>query len=229
MPSATKNPAPGAVAASSAAPYTGPVSGERAAASVPWWKDAVRSWAPVLGFAVLLVFQMVSLQQQIGELRTDLQREIGDLRTDVQKEIGDLRTDVQQGDRRSEGRPSHGHRRAGRTDRPFGSVDGAPRRRLPSGRVGGRTRHAAGRRCAVSRPRGPGGSEPGPHPTQTHGGARQRPCDGPPSGPREAANIRALLAAGPLAQLAERSPFKRDVAGSNPARPTLSGPHRLVA
>ena len=66
----------------------------------------MRSWAPVLGFAVLLVFQMVSLQQQIGELRTDLHREIGDLRTDVQKEIGDLglmsrrkclRTDVQQG------------------------------------------------------------------------------------------------------------------------------------
>ena len=64
------------------------------AASVPWWKDAVRSWAPVLGFAVLLVFQMVSLQQQIGELRTDLHREIGDLRTDVQKEIGDLRDDL---------------------------------------------------------------------------------------------------------------------------------------
>ena len=55
----------------------------------------MRSWAPVLGFAVLLVFQMVSLQQQIGELRTDLHREIGDLRTDVQKGIGDLRTDVQ--------------------------------------------------------------------------------------------------------------------------------------
>ena len=64
------------------------------AASVPWWKDAVRSWAPVLGFAVLLVFQMVSLQQQIGELRTDLHREIGDLRTDVQREIGDLRDDL---------------------------------------------------------------------------------------------------------------------------------------
>ena len=54
----------------------------------------MRSWAPVLGFAVLLVFQMVSLQQQIGELRTDLHREIGDLRTDVQKEIGDLRDDL---------------------------------------------------------------------------------------------------------------------------------------
>ena len=51
----------------------------------------------MLGFAVLLVFQMVSLQQQIGELRTDLHREIGDLRTDVQKEIGGLRTDVQKG------------------------------------------------------------------------------------------------------------------------------------
>ena len=54
----------------------------------------MRSWAPVLGFAVLLVFQMVSLQQQIGELRTDLHREIGDVRTDVQKEIGGLRDDL---------------------------------------------------------------------------------------------------------------------------------------
>ena len=54
----------------------------------------MRSWAPVLGFAVLLVFQMVSLQQQIGELRTDLHREMGDLRTDVQKEIGGLRDDL---------------------------------------------------------------------------------------------------------------------------------------
>ena len=54
----------------------------------------MRSWAPVLGFAVLLVFQMVSLHQQIGELRTDLHREIGDVRTDVQKEIGGLRDDL---------------------------------------------------------------------------------------------------------------------------------------
>ncbi len=43
---------------------------------------------------MLLVFQTVSLQQQIGELRTDLHREIGDLRTDVQKGIGDLRDDL---------------------------------------------------------------------------------------------------------------------------------------
>ena len=57
----------------------------------------MRSWAPVLGFAVLLVFQMVSPQQQIGELRTDLHREIGGLRTDVQKGIGGFRTDVQKG------------------------------------------------------------------------------------------------------------------------------------
>ena len=90
MPSVTKNAPPGAVAAPSAAPYTGPVSAERMAASVPWWKDAVRSWAPVLGFAVLLVFQMVSLQQQIGELRTDLHREIGGLRDDLRTDIGAL-------------------------------------------------------------------------------------------------------------------------------------------
>ena len=50
----------------------------------------MRSWAPVLGFAVLLVFQMVSLQQQIGELRTDLHREIGGLRDDLRTDIGAL-------------------------------------------------------------------------------------------------------------------------------------------
>ena len=66
-----------------------------------WWprppadQRAVRSWVPVLGIAAVLVFQMVSLQQQIGDLRTDFHREMGDLRTDIQRDVGGLRTDIQ--------------------------------------------------------------------------------------------------------------------------------------
>ena len=94
MSSSTQSPPAGAVAESPVAPYTGPVAGARAAAPVPWWKDAVRSWVPVLGFAILLVFQMVSLQQQIGDLRDDIRTEIGSLRVDHQKEFGNLRTEI---------------------------------------------------------------------------------------------------------------------------------------
>ena len=65
----------------------------------------MRSWVPVLGIAAVLVFQMVSLQQQIGDLRTDFHREMvvlrddlrtemSDLRTDMHREIGDLRDDL---------------------------------------------------------------------------------------------------------------------------------------
>ena len=57
---------------------------------VPWWREAVRSWVPVLGIAAVLVCQMVSLQQQIGGLRTDFHREMGDLRDDLWTEIGVL-------------------------------------------------------------------------------------------------------------------------------------------
>ena len=79
------------VAESPSAPYTAVMDGERASSSVPWWKEAVRSWVPVLALAAVLVFQMVGLQRQIGDLRA----EIGDLRSDVQSEIGGLRSDVQ--------------------------------------------------------------------------------------------------------------------------------------
>jgi len=61
---------------------------------VPWWREAGRSWVPVLGIAAVLVFQMVSLQQQIGELRTDFHREMGDLRDDLRTEMGVLRDDL---------------------------------------------------------------------------------------------------------------------------------------
>ena len=61
----------------------------------------MRSWVPVRGMAGMLSFQMVSLQQQIGDLRTDMEREIGtlrtemgDLRDDLRTEIGDLRDDL---------------------------------------------------------------------------------------------------------------------------------------
>ena len=65
-----------------------------------WWprppadQRAVRSWVPVLGIAGVLVFQMVSLQRQIGDLRTDFHREMGDLRDDLRTEMGDLRDDL---------------------------------------------------------------------------------------------------------------------------------------
>ena len=64
----------------------------------------MQSWAPVLSLAALIVFQMVSMQGQIGELRADMHREIGSLRTDMHREIGSLRTDMQKeiGDLRNE-------------------------------------------------------------------------------------------------------------------------------
>ena len=81
------------VAAPRPAPYTADMDVGRPV-PVPWWREAVRSWAPVLGIAAVLVFQMVSLQQQIGDLRTDFHREMGDLRNDLQTEMGDLRDDL---------------------------------------------------------------------------------------------------------------------------------------
>ena len=81
------------VAAPRAAPYTAEMDIGRPA-PVPWWREAVRSWVPVLGIAAVLVFQMVSLQQQIGDLRTDFHREMGDLRDDLRTEMGDLRDDL---------------------------------------------------------------------------------------------------------------------------------------
>ena len=92
--SESTNPAAEPVAARGPAPYTADMDiGRRA--SVPWWREAVRSWVPVLGIAGMLVVQMVSLQQQIGDLRTDIQREMGDLRTDIQRDMGDLRTNLE--------------------------------------------------------------------------------------------------------------------------------------
>ena len=81
------------VAAPRAAPYTGDMDIGRPV-PVPWWREAVRSWVPVLGIAAVLVFQMVSLQQQIGDLRTDFHREMGDLRTDMRTEVAGLRDEL---------------------------------------------------------------------------------------------------------------------------------------
>ena len=99
MPESAIPPAE-AVAAPRPAPYTADMDIGRPAL-VPWWREAVRSWVPVLGIAAVLVFQMVSLQQQIGDLRTDLHREMGtlrtemsDLRTDMHREMGVLRDDL---------------------------------------------------------------------------------------------------------------------------------------
>ena len=81
------------VAAPRPAPYTADMDIGRPV-PVPWWREAVRSWVPVLGIAAVLVFQMVSLQQQIGDLRTDFHREMGVLRDDLRTEMGDLRDDL---------------------------------------------------------------------------------------------------------------------------------------
>ena len=102
MPSGTKPhpagapaaPRPGTVGGPPASAYTGAVSSAPTTVSIPWWREAGRSWAPVLGLAALLVFQMVSLQRQIGELRTDLHREIGGLRAEMQQEMGSLRAEL---------------------------------------------------------------------------------------------------------------------------------------
>ena len=86
-------PATEPVAAPGPAPYTAGMDIGHPA-PVPWWREAVRSWVPVLGIAGMLSFQMVSLQQQIGDLRTDFHREMGDLRTDMQREMADLRDEL---------------------------------------------------------------------------------------------------------------------------------------
>ncbi len=96
MPHATKDPVSPAVAGPLATPYTGSVRSVRPEVSIPWWRETVRAWVPMLGLAALIVFQMVSMQRQIGELRADMQQDIGDLRADMQQEIGDLRTNMQQ-------------------------------------------------------------------------------------------------------------------------------------
>ncbi len=90
MPQATKDPVPPTVAGPLAGPYTGSVRSERPEVSIPWWRETVRAWVPMLGLAALIVFQMVSMQRQIGELRADMQQEIGDLRDDLRSEIGAL-------------------------------------------------------------------------------------------------------------------------------------------
>ena len=87
-------PPTGRVAGSPPAPYTGVMPAERAASPLPWWKEAVRSWVPVLALAAILVFQMIGLQRQIGDLRTDIHREISDLHDDLRGEISDLRGEI---------------------------------------------------------------------------------------------------------------------------------------
>ena len=90
MSHSTEIPPAERVAGPPSAPYTAVMHGERSTSSVPWWKEAVRSWVPVMTLAAVLVFQKVGLQRQIGDLRA----EIGDLRTDIQSEMGDLRDDL---------------------------------------------------------------------------------------------------------------------------------------
>ena len=50
--------------------------------------------AGAVGFTTLSG-QILGLQKQVGDLRTEMHKEIGDLRTEMHKEIGDLRTEMQ--------------------------------------------------------------------------------------------------------------------------------------
>ena len=101
--SASPKNAPAAVAAPVPAPYTGSVLNGRNTASAPWWQDVVRFWVPMLGIGGAVLLQMISVQRQVGELRTDmavqtgaLREEMATLRNDLQGEIATLRNDVQE-------------------------------------------------------------------------------------------------------------------------------------
>ena len=99
--SASPKNAPAAVAAPAPAPYTGSVLNGRITASAPWWQDVVRFWVPMLGIGGAVLFQMISVQRQVGELRTDmavqngaLREEMATLRSDLQGEIATLREEM---------------------------------------------------------------------------------------------------------------------------------------
>ena len=100
--SASPKNTPAAVAAPAPAPYTGSVLNGRITASAPWWQDVVRFWVPMLGIGGAVLFQMISVQRQVGELRTDmavqtgaLREEMATLRNDLQGEMATLRSDLQ--------------------------------------------------------------------------------------------------------------------------------------
>ena len=76
------------------APYTGSVVNGRITASAPWWQDVVRFWVPMLGIGGAVLLQMISVQRQVGELRTDMAAQIGTLRSDLQGEISTLREEM---------------------------------------------------------------------------------------------------------------------------------------
>ena len=92
--SASPKNTPAAVAAPAPAPYTGSVLNGRITASAPWWQDVVRFWVPMLGIGGAVLFQMISVQRQVGELRTDMAVQIGTLRSDLQGEISTLREEM---------------------------------------------------------------------------------------------------------------------------------------
>ena len=92
--SASPKNAPAAVAAPAPAPYTGSVLNGRITASAPWWQDVVRFWVPMLGIGGAVLLQMISVQRQVGELRTDMAVQIGTLRSDLQAEISTLREEM---------------------------------------------------------------------------------------------------------------------------------------
>ena len=147
--SASPKNAPAAVAAPASAPYTGSVLNGRITASAPWWQDVVRFWVPMLGIGGAVLLQMISVQRQVGELRTDmavqngaLREEMATLRSDLQGEIATLREEMATLRGRCSGRDRHAAERSRRADRAAGSPHGDPAGRPRAGR-GARARRPA--------------------------------------------------------------------------------------
>ena len=73
----------------------------RFSAAVPWWQDVARFRIPVLGIGgaalgvwVAVLFQMVGLQRQMGELRSELTAQMTILQTEMVEQNGGLRTEM---------------------------------------------------------------------------------------------------------------------------------------
>ena len=73
----------------------------RFSAAAPWWQDVARFRIPALGigFAALgvwvaVLFQMVGLQRQMGELRSELTAQMTTLRTEMVEQNAALRAEL---------------------------------------------------------------------------------------------------------------------------------------
>ena len=73
----------------------------RFSAAAPWWQDVARFRIAVLGIGgaalgvwVAVLFQMVGLQRQMGELRSELTAQMTTLQTEMVEQNAALRTEM---------------------------------------------------------------------------------------------------------------------------------------